>query len=156
MTHLHIVVFACFTQVPIYTPTHLYEACCIAQDCHPKLTPASTKAHDPASNQCTCTCRLVELMQPIECKINLIMFNPHQGTRFTASHMDQVEAFRAIIMQVVSLSIQDYHASVAAGSSTWTLHYGEWLSKILYTPNCTHTDGLIQQLKACHVGKPLA
>ncbi|KAL3159059.1 hypothetical protein ABBQ32_011057 [Trebouxia sp. C0010 RCD-2024] len=44
--------------------------------------------------------RLVELMQPIECKINLIMFNPHQGTRFTASDMNQVEAFRAIIMQV--------------------------------------------------------
>ena len=44
--------------------------------------------------------RLVELMQDVECKINLIMFNPHKGTRFTASSMDQVEAFRAIIMQV--------------------------------------------------------
>ena len=53
------------------------------------------------NNQCTRICRLVELMQPIECKINLIMFNPHQGTRFTASDMKQVEAFRAIIMQVM-------------------------------------------------------
>lgn len=43
--------------------------------------------------------RLVALMHNIECKINLIMFNPHEGTRFTASSMDQVEAFRNIIMQ---------------------------------------------------------
>ena len=40
-------------------------------------------------------------MQEIECKINLIMFNPHAGTQFTASDMQQVEAFRAIIMQVL-------------------------------------------------------
>lgn len=39
-------------------------------------------------------------MQDIECKINLIMFNPHKGTQFIASDMQQVEAFRAIIMQV--------------------------------------------------------
>ena len=39
-------------------------------------------------------------MQDIECKINLIMFNPHAGTRFSASSMGQVQAFRAIIMQV--------------------------------------------------------
>lgn len=43
--------------------------------------------------------RLVELMQDVECKINLIMFNPHEGTQFTASSMEQVEAFRDIIMQ---------------------------------------------------------
>ena len=47
------------------------------------------------------TCRLVELMQDVECKINLIMFNPHEGTQFTASSMEQVEAFRDIIMQVM-------------------------------------------------------
>lgn len=41
-------------------------------------------------------------MQEIECKINLIMFNPHAGTQFIASDMQQVEAFRAIIMQVSS------------------------------------------------------
>ena len=54
---------------------------------------------------CVCTCRLVELMQHIECKINLIIFNTHKGTQFTASNMQQVEAFRAIIMQVCSPSI---------------------------------------------------
>lgn len=42
-------------------------------------------------------------MQDVECKINLIMFNPHEGTQFTASSMEQVEAFRDIIMQVMLL-----------------------------------------------------
>jgi len=48
--------------------------------------------------------RLVELMQDVECKINLIMFNPHEGTQFTASSMEQVEAFRDIVMQVMPMS----------------------------------------------------
>ena len=39
-------------------------------------------------------------MQGIECKINLIMFNPHKGTRFTASSMEQVEAFKDTILAV--------------------------------------------------------
>lgn len=42
--------------------------------------------------------RLVDLMQDIECKINLIMFNPHKGTRFTASSTEQVEAFKDTIL----------------------------------------------------------
>ena len=45
-------------------------------------------------------CRLVQLMQDIECKINLIVFNPHEGTRFTATGMDQVMAFRSVLIQV--------------------------------------------------------
>eukprot|EP00891_Asterochloris_glomerata_P001224 jgi/Astpho2/1224/gw1.00023.18.1_t len=43
--------------------------------------------------------RLVQLMQDIECKINLIVFNPHKGTRFTATGMDQVMAFRSVLIQ---------------------------------------------------------
>lgn len=39
-------------------------------------------------------------MQDIECKINLIVFNPHKGTRFTATGMDQVMAFRSVLIQV--------------------------------------------------------
>ncbi len=49
-------------------------------------------------------------MEGIECKVNLIMFNPHQGTPFTASSMEQVEAFRDVIMQVL-LSIITTNAS---------------------------------------------
>ena len=45
-------------------------------------------------------CRLVQLMQDIECKVNLIMFNPHEGTRFTATGMDQIMAFRSVLIQV--------------------------------------------------------
>ena len=45
-------------------------------------------------------CRLVQLMQNIECKINLIVFNPHKGTRFTPTGMDQVMAFRSVLIQV--------------------------------------------------------
>lgn len=47
-------------------------------------------------------------MQDVECKINLIMFNPHEGTHFTASSMEQVEAFRDIIMQVMPLPASSF------------------------------------------------
>ncbi|KAK9804264.1 hypothetical protein WJX72_003906 [[Myrmecia] bisecta] len=43
--------------------------------------------------------RLLKLLANVECKINLIVFNPHQGTRFRASELDQVTAFRSIVIQ---------------------------------------------------------
>lgn len=38
--------------------------------------------------------RLGDLLAGIYCAVNLIVFNPHAGTRFTASAMADVEAFR--------------------------------------------------------------
>lgn len=38
--------------------------------------------------------RLVDLLQDIECKINLIGFNAHEGTRFKPSPEEQILAFR--------------------------------------------------------------
>lgn len=34
--------------------------------------------------------RLIQLTAAIECKVNLILFNPHAGTPFKASHQEQV------------------------------------------------------------------
>ena len=51
-------------------------------------------------------------MCDIECKINLIMFNPHQGTPFTASSMEQVEAFRDIVKQVVIFGQQPLNTHI--------------------------------------------
>lgn len=48
-------------------------------------------------------------MQDVECKINLIMFNPHEGTRFTSSTTEQVEAFRDIVMQVQTSALHASH-----------------------------------------------
>ena len=39
-------------------------------------------------------------MHAVECKINLIMFNPHVGTHFVASSLKRVEVFREVIVQV--------------------------------------------------------
>ena len=38
--------------------------------------------------------RLVALLDPIQCKINLIAFNAHEGTRFQPSPPEQVLSFR--------------------------------------------------------------
>lgn len=39
--------------------------------------------------------RLVTLLEPIECKVNLITFNPHPGTRFLCSTTEGIKAFRS-------------------------------------------------------------
>ena len=43
--------------------------------------------------------RLLELLEGIEAKVNLIVFNPHEGTRFKPSHMPDVMDFRSILIQ---------------------------------------------------------
>eukprot|EP00882_Tetradesmus_deserticola_P031397 GHRQ01035500.1.p4 GENE.GHRQ01035500.1~~GHRQ01035500.1.p4 ORF type:complete len:103 (+),score=41.14 GHRQ01035500.1:506-814(+) len=43
--------------------------------------------------------RLVQLLDGIQAKVNLIMFNPFQGTRFRPSAMEQVLAFRSVLIQ---------------------------------------------------------
>ena len=42
--------------------------------------------------------RLAELLRPVECKVNLIVFNPHEGTRFRPSEQDQILAFRSAVL----------------------------------------------------------
>lgn len=53
--------------------------------------------------RCVCVdglhCRLVELLQPIDCKVNLIVFNTHEGTRFKSSTPEAVHAFRSVVIQ---------------------------------------------------------
>ena len=52
---------------------------------------------------CECAgfaCRLVDLLSPIDCKVNLIVFNTHEGTRFRPSTHEAVQAFRSIVIQV--------------------------------------------------------
>jgi 23S rRNA (adenine2503-C2)-methyltransferase len=43
--------------------------------------------------------RLVGLLQPIDCKVNLIVFNTHEGTDFKPSTPEAVQAFRSIVIQ---------------------------------------------------------
>ena len=38
--------------------------------------------------------RLTQLLQPIQCKVNLIAFNAHEGTRFQPSGRDAMLSFR--------------------------------------------------------------
>jgi 23S rRNA (adenine2503-C2)-methyltransferase len=42
---------------------------------------------------------LLDLVCGIECKFNLIVFNPHEGTKFEASDEEQVLAFRSVLIQ---------------------------------------------------------
>lgn len=37
---------------------------------------------------------LLQLLQPVECKVNLIVFNSHEGTEFAASSGEAVQEFR--------------------------------------------------------------
>jgi 23S rRNA (adenine2503-C2)-methyltransferase len=39
------------------------------------------------------------MLEPINCKVNLILFNPHAGTRFFPSENEQVLAFRSVLIQ---------------------------------------------------------
>lgn len=43
--------------------------------------------------------RLVALLEGVHAKVNLIMFNPFQGTRFKPSTIEQVLAFRSVLIQ---------------------------------------------------------
>ncbi|KAI8463563.1 MAG: hypothetical protein J3K34DRAFT_372547 [Monoraphidium minutum] len=43
--------------------------------------------------------RLVDILEPIEAKINLIHFNPHEGTQFRRSPTEQVLAFRSVVIR---------------------------------------------------------
>lgn len=43
--------------------------------------------------------RLLQLMRNIRCKVNLIVFNPHEGTRFDPSSPERVLAFRSVLIQ---------------------------------------------------------
>ncbi|GLI60883.1 hypothetical protein VaNZ11_003103 [Volvox africanus] len=43
--------------------------------------------------------RLVDMMSRVNCKINLIVFNPHVGTRFQSSTDEAVTAFRSALVQ---------------------------------------------------------
>jgi 23S rRNA (adenine2503-C2)-methyltransferase len=42
---------------------------------------------------------LLQLVAGIECKVNLIVFNPHDGTMFEPSDTDAVKEFRSILIQ---------------------------------------------------------
>ncbi|EFJ41566.1 hypothetical protein VOLCADRAFT_42666, partial [Volvox carteri f. nagariensis] len=43
--------------------------------------------------------RLVAMLARVNCKVNLIMFNPHAGTRFQPSTEEAVTAFRSALVQ---------------------------------------------------------
>jgi 23S rRNA (adenine2503-C2)-methyltransferase len=43
-------------------------------------------------------CRLLKLLERVEAKVNLIMFNPYSGTKFQSSQIDQVLAFRSVLV----------------------------------------------------------
>lgn len=42
---------------------------------------------------------LLDITAGVECKFNLIVFNPHEGTVFEASDSETVEQFRSIMIQ---------------------------------------------------------
>jgi len=42
--------------------------------------------------------RLALLLDPIQCKINLIGFNAHEGTRFLPSSREQILEFRWVVV----------------------------------------------------------
>ncbi|KAF6266180.1 hypothetical protein COO60DRAFT_1633214 [Scenedesmus sp. NREL 46B-D3] len=43
--------------------------------------------------------RLLDLLADVYCMVNLIVFNPHEGTRFQRSDDEQVKRFRQVLMQ---------------------------------------------------------
>lgn len=51
--------------------------------------------------RCDAACRLVQLLKPIDCKVNLIVFNTHEGSRFRPSTAEDVQSFRSIVIQVL-------------------------------------------------------
>lgn len=44
-------------------------------------------------------CALLEILQRVKCKINLIVFNPHDGTEYSASLQERVDEFREILIR---------------------------------------------------------
>lgn len=48
---------------------------------------------------CACS-RLAQMMSGIACKINLIEFNPHEGTQFLPSLQSDVATFKSVLIQV--------------------------------------------------------
>lgn len=44
--------------------------------------------------------RLVGFISDMEAKVNLIVFNPHEGTRFRPSDIDTVLTFRSVLIKV--------------------------------------------------------
>ena len=42
---------------------------------------------------------LLDLLQHVKCKINLIVFNPHEGTEYSASLQEHVDEFRDILIR---------------------------------------------------------
>lgn len=43
--------------------------------------------------------RLAGIASRVRCKVNLIVFNPHEGTRFEASTPEAVAAFRGVLIR---------------------------------------------------------
>jgi hypothetical protein len=43
--------------------------------------------------------RLVEILEPVEAKINLINFNAHEGTPFARTSTEQLLAFRSVVIK---------------------------------------------------------
>jgi 23S rRNA (adenine2503-C2)-methyltransferase len=41
--------------------------------------------------------RLLQLLDPIYCMVNLIHFNAHEGTRFRGSSEERINAFKAVL-----------------------------------------------------------
>jgi len=44
-----------------------------------------------------CAEQVLALVRGVECKVNLIVFNPHEGTRFQPSTPKAVETFRCVL-----------------------------------------------------------
>ena len=42
---------------------------------------------------------LLRVLEKVKCKINLIVFNPHEGTRYEASTGERVDAFRDVLIR---------------------------------------------------------
>ncbi|KAG2435216.1 hypothetical protein HXX76_007299 [Chlamydomonas incerta] len=52
--------------------------------------------------------RLADMLRRVNCKVNLIVFNPHKGTRFQPSTDEDISAFRsALIQQGMVCTIRD-------------------------------------------------
>ena len=47
-------------------------------------------------------CRLVKILDQIDCKVNLIVFNTYEGSIFQPSTTEDVLAFRSVLIQVAA------------------------------------------------------
>ncbi len=74
--------------------------------------------------------QLLRVTHNIEAKFNLIVFNPHQGTRFRASTHEAVAAFRSVLIQGGRVcTVRDSRGDDQVGSCEGLCMY----SMILYT-----------------------